>query len=213
MSRLLLFLLLAGLAVTAQAQTVTSGPDSTAINRPLPAKKQLSAADSAARTERLFGFHVTRPNKAALLSLAPGGGQIYNKRWWKVPVVYGLLGSLGAVEYFYQVRFREYKRAYNMLKAKEATIGDSKLGPHASRELSTTGINSSLEFYRGNRDLYFFYLTAGYGLQILDALVDAHLHDFDVSDDLAFHWTPSLLPVPGQSLPGLGIAATLKLKK
>ena len=214
MFRLLLFLLLAAasIAFPAQAQTVTAGPDSTAVNGPMPTRKQLSAADSAARTERLFGFHVTRPTKAALLALAPGGGQIYNKRWWKVPLVYGLLGGLGAAEYFYAVRFREYSKAINLLSADTSVrIGSPRLG-RASRERSAAGIQSGVVFYRRNRDLYILYLTAGYGLQILDALVDAHLHDFDVSDDLSLHWEPALLPVPGQVLPGAGITVALRVK-
>ena len=215
MFRSLLFPLLVLLAScgSAQAQAVTAGTDSAQVNGPVPTKKQLSAADSAARTERLFGFRMTRPTKAALLAVAPGAGQLYNKRWWKVPLVYGLLGGLGAAEYFYQVRYREYAGAINLLSGKNPPlIGDQILGKRASKERSPAAIQSGVVFYRRNRDLHILYLTAGYGLQILDALVDAHLRDFDVGDDLSLHWEPALLPVPGQVLPGVGATVALRWK-
>jgi hypothetical protein len=228
MSRLLLFFLLAALAVVfpGRAQTVTAGPDSALVNGPTPTRKQLSAADSAQRTERLFGLHVTRPTKAAVLATLPGAGQLYNRRWWKVPLVYGLLGGLGAAEYFYQIRFREYADAYNYLQTHPIPAGgrpsdvlsdpvkypDAPKAPRASLATSVASVYTGVEFYRRNRDLYILYLTAGYGLQILDALVDAHLRDFDVSDDLSVRWDPALLPVPGQPLPGVGITVALRMK-
>ena len=73
------------------------------------AKKQKAAADSAKRTEYMFrafgykGIRLTRPGKAALLAtILPGAGQIYNHRWWKLPLVYGALGGVVYGEYFYQ---------------------------------------------------------------------------------------------------------------
>ena len=216
MSRPLLILLLVLLTAAAplRAQTITAGPDTTQVNGPAPTKKQLAAADSAERTERLFGLHLTRPSKAALLAIVPGGGQIYNKRWWKLPLVYGLLGALGSAEYFYQIRYREYADAINLLGDDPTVqIGNVQaLGPRAGLERSVAAIQSGVVFYRRNRDLYILYLAGGYGLQILDALVDAHLRDFDVSDDLTLHWEPALLPVPGQLLPGVGLTASLRLR-
>ncbi|WP_375417740.1 DUF5683 domain-containing protein [uncultured Hymenobacter sp.] len=209
---LLLLVLLAAVAST-QAQVVTAGPDSTQVNTTAPTKKQLSAADSAARTERLFGLRLTRPSKAALLAgLAPGAGQIYNKRWWKLPLVYGLLGGLGYAEYYYQTAFREYADASDLLAEGKTVIGDSLLGPRASKARSAATIQRGVVVYRRNRDLFILYLMGGYGLTILDALVDAHLRDFDVSDDLTLHWEPALLPVPGQPLPGVGLTASLSFK-
>lgn len=218
-----IFLLLPLLAVVSglRAQVVSTGADTTQVNTVAPTKKQLSAADSAARTERLFGLRVTRPTKAAVLAIIPGGGQIYNKRYWKLPLVYGLLGGLGYGEYFYQKGFREYADAINYLSdpnhpiptnGRPGDVLDPVRFPRASRELRASSIQNGVIFYRRNRDLFILYLAGGYGLQILDALVDAHLHDFDVSDDLTLHWEPALLPVPGQMLPGVGLTAALRVK-
>ncbi|RZK33428.1 MAG: hypothetical protein EOO57_13195 [Hymenobacter sp.] len=182
-------------------------------------KREQAAADSVLKTERLFGLRVTRPQKALLLAaIAPGAGQIYNKRWWKVPLVYGLLGTLGGVEYFYQTHYRDYRYAKNELAIGKTKEADLKPGSpiddwgFAKNELTASRIESGVIFYRRNRDLYVLLFMAGYGLQMLDAVVDANLHDFDVSKDLSLHWEPALLPVPGQLIPGVGATVALRVK-
>ncbi len=216
---LLLLLALLAAAATAPAQVITTGPDSTQVNTTAPTKKQLSAADSAARTERLFGLRLTRPQKAGYLALIPGAGQIYNKRWWKLPLVYGLLGGLGYGVYFEQVRFKEYSRAVDKLGETPLQTGqlpsavlDKSDFPNASKQRSVAAIENGVRFYRRYRDQFILFSLGGYGLTILDALVDAHLRDFDVGDDLTLHWEPALQPAPGQPLPGVGLTASLSLK-
>lgn len=178
------------------------------------AKRQKAAADSAKRTEHMFrafgyeGIRLTRPGKAALLAaILPGAGQIYNHRWWKLPLVYGAVGGTIAGEIFYQRRYRQFADAYNNL-TNPATInndtgvhyqiGDKALGPQAKTFKTVDAINSGIVFYRGYRDIFYLYIGIAYGLQIVDALVDAHLQNFDVSNDLSLHWEPQLLPTPGQ---------------
>jgi hypothetical protein len=174
-------------------------------------KRAKAAADSVFKTERLLGLRVTRAQKAGYLALLPGAGQIYNKRWWKLPLVYGLLGTLGYAEYFYQVRYHDYVYAKNEIAIKGKSLGDPDFG-YAKAELTTARIESGIVFYRRNRDLYILVFAAGYALQILDAVVDAHLHDFDVGNDLSLHWEPTLLPVPGQPLPAFGATVALRVK-
>ena len=176
----------------------------TTTARPLSptAKRKEAAADSARRTERLFGLRLTRPGKAALLAaVAPGGGQIYNRSWWKLPLVYGSLGAIGYAEYYSQQGFNEYVKAINAYDAGELKLGNPDLGPRARLETSRNALDRGVVFYRGNRDLFLLYFGLAYGLQIVDALVDAHLKSFDVSDDLSLHWEPALLPVPGSPSP------------
>jgi hypothetical protein len=173
-------------------------------------KREQAAADSVLKTERLFGLHVTRPQKAGLLALIPGAGQIYNKRWWKLPLVYGMVGTLVGVEYFYHTHYSNYVQAKDSI-ASGVPLGKNTLG-YASVERTTAGIESGIIFYRRYRDMFILVFAAGYGLQILDAVVDAHLHDFDVGNDLSLHWEPALLPIPGQLLPGVGATVALRLK-
>ncbi|WP_201987106.1 DUF5683 domain-containing protein [Hymenobacter rubidus] len=194
------------------------------------AKKQKAAADSAKRTEHMFrafgykGIRLTRPGKAAMLALVlPGAGQIYNHRYWKLPLVYGGLGGVIYGEYFYQTHFRQFADAYNNITGakinpetgKVYKIGDAALGTQASKVASVDGLNSGVVFYRGYRDIFYLYIGLVYSLQIVDALVDAHLKDFDVSDDLTFHWEPTLMALPGQptALPtNPGVMFALRVK-
>ena len=225
----LMSLLLAGPVGRAQVLTPTTPtvirPD-TAETREVvaspQAKKNKAAADSAKRTEHMFrafgypGIRLTRPGKAALLAaILPGAGQIYNRRWWKLPLVYGALGGVVYGEIFYQQRFREFATAYNDVTQGRKQLLDSDLGDQAKFVRSTDGLNRGVVFYRGNRDIFYLYIGLAYGLQIVDALVDAHLRNFDVSDDLSLHWEPTLMAVPGQATalptaPGLMFALRVK---
>lgn len=205
------------------------------------ARKKRMEADSAVRTEHLFrlklapkriaglpfpglnvkGLRLTRPGKAALLSaLLPGTGQIYNHSWLKLPLVYGGMGAVIAGEVFYQGRYRMYVDASTLIKATAGSanpvlVGSDKLPLPVQLERSIDNIDKGIIFYRGYRDIFYLYTGLVYGVQILDALVTAHLKDFDVSDDLSLHWEPTLLAVPGQAMalptaPGVMFALRVK---
>ena len=212
-------LLLAGLLTspTGHAQvfeppttTTTALPDTTERREATvtpAAKRQKAATDSAKRTEHMFrafgypGIRLTRPGKAALLAaLLPGAGQVYNHSYWKLPLVVGALGGTIAGEVFYQRRYKEFVRAIDLVGKDQSKIGSPDLAPVPRKYTSYTALTGSggIQFYRSNRDIFFLYIGIAYGLQIVDALVDAHLKDFDVSTDLSLHWEPALLPTPGQ---------------
>jgi hypothetical protein len=213
----LLVLLGWGTAPRALAQVRPTVPADTtrALTVVTPAeKKSKAAADSAKRTERLFGLRLTRPAKAGLLAaVLPGAGQVYNKSWWKLPLVYGALGAVGGLEYHYQIMYREYVDGYEARTDNDPATQDK--GRLSSQEPSVAAVQSGIQFYRGRRDIFILYCGLAYGLQVLDAVVDAHLRDFDVSDDLSLHWQPTLLPVPGRALalptaPGISLALRMK---
>jgi len=221
-----LVLLLAG-AAPALAQVPTStnpydvNPAAPQITRPDTAtvrkisrkeKRALAAADSAKRTEKLFGLRLTRPEKAGILALIPSGGQIYNKRYWKLPIVYGMVGGLGYWFGYQQHYYLQYKQAYYDVRDGTKQVGDDSLGDLAKGERSLTNIYNNFTGYRSVRDLVALLCALGYSLQILDAVVDAHLHDFDVSDNLSLNWEPTLVPVPGQAAFTPGLTLTLRAK-
>ncbi|MGI4874657.1 MAG: DUF5683 domain-containing protein [Janthinobacterium lividum] len=237
-----LVLLLAGLARPAQAQITTTDPTlnnpaapiivrpDTATVRKLSKKdkRARAAADSAKRTERLFGFHVTRPEKAGFLALIPGTGQIYNRKFWKLPIVYGMVGGLGYWVWYQQRYYSSIRFANTQYQNAPATgltttqigilIGDASSEiPDANlrAQLATvpaTTISNALVGARRYRDLSILLSALGYSLQILDAVVDAHLYDFDVSDNLSLNWQPVAIPLPGQLLPAPGLSVALRLK-
>ena len=167
---------------------------------PRAERRAQAAADSAKRTERLFGLRLTHPGKAALLAaVLPGAGQVYNHSYWKLPLVYGALGATIGLEVRYQTRYREYVEAYELVSTGRARVGSDALGARARLERSADALQRGIVFYRGYRDIFYLYIGLAYSLQIVDALVDAHLKSFDVSDDLSLHWEPTLLRVPGQA--------------
>jgi hypothetical protein len=175
-------------------------------------KREKAAADSVLKTERLFGLHVTRPQKAGWLAAIPGTGQLYNKKYWKLPLVYGMMGGLGYWVSFQLKLYKEYAYAYDQVSAKKLSLHSTALGENAQRENSLSGIYDGLTAARHYLDFSILVCTAGYALQILDAVVDAHLHDFDISPNLALHCKPTLLLLPNQGLSAVGAIVALRLK-
>jgi hypothetical protein len=173
-------------------------------------KRAQAAADSAKRTERLFGFRVTRPQKAGYLAIIPGAGQIYNRKYWKLPIVYGMVGGLGYWVWFQQ-RYYGYYRDAKRDPSSIARIKDEDARKYIAT-LTPNNIENQLQGYRSFRDLAVLISALGYSLTILDAVVDAHLHDFDVSDNLSLNWQPGLVPVPGQAAFTPGLTLTLHHK-
>ncbi len=197
---LLLFsLLLAVARRPALAQVVTAGPDSTVVTTSPAALKPDPPG-------------LSRPAKAALWGLIPGGGQVYNHDYWKLPIVYAALGGIGYSIVFANSRYREFAQGY--IARTDADSNTTDTGAHSSRySLTSQGNNTVLrgrEFYRRNRDLSIIGAAVLYGLSIAEALVDAHLSTFTVSDDLSLRVAPTLLPQHGAPpTPGLGLTLFL----
>jgi hypothetical protein len=151
------------------------------------------------------------PHKAAVLSaILPGAGQVYNKKYWKVPIVYAAIGVTGFYAYDNLTIYRGLRDEYlARLNGKPFTITEicSIRNPEGC---TTQTIVENIDYYRRQRDIFIIATIAVYALQIVDAAVDAHLFNFDVSDDLSLHWQPSALYV--QNTPAFGATLTLKLK-
>ena len=132
------------------------------------------------------------PVKATIMSAClPGLGQIYNGKWWKVPIVYAGLGGLGYLVYNNYYEYRSYLHAY------EFKTGDLPEGVTLNQhetELANRYAESQLQTYKESyrRDFEFYTLitVAWYGLNIVDACVDGHLYNYDISDDLSFSVDP-----------------------
>lgn len=194
-------------------------PDTARIRKPTAASKRKKAAeDSVRRTEKFLGMRVTPPAKAGYLALVPGLGQIYNRRWWKLPLVYGGVGTVVGILIFEQRALNEYTNASDLLLT-DRTISaqpfpNAALGPRAGKENSAEAIQNGIVFYRHYRDGFIFYTGIVYGLQVLDAIVDAHLKTFDVGDDLTLRWQPTMLWAPGAPgipvVPGMAVALHFK---
>lgn len=125
------------------------------------------------------------PSKAAFYSAVfPGLGQMYNKSYWKAPIVWG---AIGTGIYFYRRNAYEYSRyeqAYKsrlMGKTTDEFWGDREDG---QPRLSTEGLRRAIKFYRRNKELSVLVTVGLYVLNIIEANVDAHLKQFNVDDRL-----------------------------
>lgn len=141
------------------------------------------------------------PKKASIYStILPGLGQAYNKKYWKIPIIYIGFGTLGYFIGWNNNFYKTYKQAYVDL-----TDGDDNTNSYLDLDASKyydlnnptdynnfkTGLSKQQEYYRRNRDLLIISTIGFYGLNIIDASVDAHFFDFDISDDLSFNWQPA----------------------
>jgi len=148
------------------------------------------------------------PTKATLLSLAvPGLGQCYNKKWWKVPIIYGGFAALTYGVIFNHTEFHRFKTAYGY-----RVDGDSLSVDEFNGQISDAELLSNTDFYRRNRDLSYIGIGLLYVLNIIDAAVDAHLYDFDVSDNLSMRVQPEFRSLGYTMQPYTGARVTFVLK-
>lgn len=137
---------------------------------------------------------VSDVKKATTLSfICPGAGQIYNKSYWKVPIVIGGMVSMAYVIDWNTRGFRRYKDAYALRSDFDNNPGNYPDGVSKDEfqgRYSATYLKNLRDAYRRNRDLSIILTAAVYAFQIVDAHVDAHLKDFDVSDDLTVRLEP-----------------------
>ncbi len=153
---------------------------------------------------RTFKADYPDPKKAATLSLAlPGAGQLYNKRWWKLPLVYG---AMGGMVYSIDYNTRQYRRF------SEAYILALKGEPHefVAYNLSTQAIKRYRDQFDKRRQLSWIGLVAVHLLQAAEAFVDAHLMQFDLSEDLSLQWRLESRPIPSTT-PRAGNPAETRL--
>ena len=152
-----------------------------------------------------------QPNssKALLWALLPGGGQIYNRKYWKLPIVWGAFMTCYYSVTWNHRQYQDYHAAYRDLSSEDPSKNTSWLAfaPAGAKAEDYKTYQSTLkstlkrgnDFYHRYRDLSILASILVYGLSILDAYVDAELYTFDISPDL------SLRVAPEVGLPKLGI--------
>jgi hypothetical protein len=146
------------------------------------------------------------PTKAVIYSaIFPGLGQIYNRKYWKLPIVYGgFLGCAYAITWNGN-QYNGYKKAYNEFTDNDDTTNAWKDYVYYTwrnkEEWSSEDINyvsrmlkSRKDFHRRNRDLSYIVTIGVYAICMVDAYVDAQLFDFDISPDLSLRVNPFILP-------------------
>ena len=122
------------------------------------------------------------PKRAGIYSaIIPGAGQVYTKKYWKVPIIYtGLITSA-----YY---FKENHDLYDLYKSAYLNRLDGNTANNL--DYSNTELITLTEHYRRNREVSALLFTLTYILNIVDASVNAHLFDYDVTDDISLHFQP-----------------------
>lgn len=157
------------------------------------------------------------PTRAVWMSaLFPGLGQIYNRRYWKLPIVVGAYLGLGYATSWNNSMLTDYQRAYlDIMDSDPSTNSYMNFFPPNTQESSldkdwlTRLLKSRKDFYRRNRDLCIICMVGVYFLAMVDAYVDASLSHFDISPDLSIDWSPSVIPDVRGRGPGLGLTWAL----
>jgi len=146
------------------------------------------------------------PTKATIMSaLLPGLGQAYNKKYWKIPVVYAGFGVMGYFISFNGGEYSRFKHAYI-----ESANGN-KTGKYSDlvNRYTADELQSAREYYRRNLEISCLLTAVWYALNILDATVDAHLYTFNISDRLTMKVEPDL-QIPGYTWkPAAGVKMSL----
>ncbi|WP_440880517.1 DUF5683 domain-containing protein [Tenacibaculum sp. C7A-26P2] len=133
-------------------------------------------------------YNPLSPSKAAFYSaIFPGGGQIYNKKYWKAPIVWGAIGSS---VYYYVINSNDYDRFRTAFKLRSQGLKDEFTDENGNQLISTSGLENAQRVLRRNRDLSLLTGILLYVLQIVEASVNAHLLQFETNDNLTIK--PSL---------------------
>jgi len=128
------------------------------------------------------------PKRATLMStIIPGAGQFYNKKYWKIPIIYIAGGAMVYSALYNSVGYHSYRNAYNHLYENPDDPMEGFEGYNLEQ------LKSIKDQYRRYRDLSIIGVTLLYVLNIVDATVDGYLFDYDVSDDLSLRLEPSIM--------------------
>lgn len=157
------------------------------------------------------------PMRAMWLSaLCPGLGQIYNRRYWKLPIVIGAFVGLTYGMTWNNRMLNDYSKAYRDISDNDPntrsymdfyppTVQESKL----DKNWLTSTLKNRKDYYRRYRDICIIGLAAVYVLNVIDAYVDASMMHFDVTPDLSMRWGPTVIDNSITTLPSVGLGCAL----
>ena len=168
----------------------------------LPKADSVAAVDMRKIEKRDWATWTPNPNRALWLALViPGGGQIYNRKYWKLPIIYGgMMGCIYALTWN-NMMYRDYSQAYLDIMDSDPTTQSYNKFLHlgatitqANEERYKKLFKSRKDKYRRWRDMSMFCLIGVYALSVIDAYMDAELSEFDISKDLSLKVAPTVIP-------------------
>lgn len=198
MRSVLLFIFFIALCKTSFGQT-RMDKTVAALEDTTTTKRVEVAVDSVVELKPLF----MTPKKTGLFSaIVPGLGQYHNKQYWKIPVIYV---GVGVAAYFIADNLKNYN-AFRKEYAGRLSNDPSFVSKFPEYRDDNT-IKSAQDFYRQNLDLTVLITGLGYTLQVIDAVVFAHLKGFDISEDISLNYKPVMTPQGGI---GFGLVMNFK---
>jgi len=179
----------------------------------------------AKKTKKILKFY---PMKATMLSAAlPGFGQIYNRKYWKIPLVYAGFGALGYSVVFNSTSYNTFIKAYQdftdnipqtdsylkLIRGMDPASYDPVLHPTTYNVSNASWVRDGLlrqvDYYKKYRDLSYIGIAAWYLVSILDANVDASLSDYDIGENINLTLAP--IQIPGYYFKGVGMNVSLRI--
>jgi len=143
---------------------------------------------------------IFNPKKASRLSaVVPGLGQVYNKQYWKVPVIYGGYAVIGHYIKFNNEMYHDFKNALTL----ETDNNELTVNPFPN--FSRNSLERNMDFWRRNRDMLIIFTGVYYLLNIVDAHIFAHLNEFNTVNDLSLNIKPSLEKINNSNLIGISL--------
>jgi hypothetical protein len=154
-------------------------------------------------------YNPLAPAKAAFYSaVIPGLGQVYNKKYWKIPIIYA---GMAAGIYFYKQQDDEYGRFRNAYKRRLAGYTDDEFYGNGTEPLiSNDRLINAQKSAQTNKDISLIVTIAFYLLNVVDANVDAHLRQYEVSDDLSLQPNFNVNPINAQTQYGMSLKYRFK---
>lgn len=150
------------------------------------------------------------PSRAAIYStILPGLGQAYNKKYWKIPVIYA---GAGVIVYFAVTNNHDYSNYRKAFDYKTGSLIDpSQEIIDIANKYSKEDLATLRDYYRRNFELSLIVAGLWYAINILDANVDAHFMHYDINDDLSLDWQPVVQPLQTYDGTKLHTGVSLKL--
>lgn len=212
--RIIVFVLLiiSFISSRAQNQFSTSGindslpnskSEAIAIDKALTQKDSLQLAQllsSESKTKRNWDTWRPNPKRALWLAIVlPGAGQVYNRKYWKLPLIYGgFVGCIYALQWN-NTMFKDYSQAYLDIMDSDPSTESYNQFLHLGTKITSSNIKQYQDIFRRRKDRYrrwrdlsFFCMLGVYALSIIDAYVDASLSEFDISDKLSLRIEPTV---------------------
>lgn len=181
------------------------------------------ATDSLQMTKKKRDWATWKPDPKRALWLGlvlPGAGQIYNRKFWKLPIIYGgIVGCMYAMTWNNQM-YHDYSQAYMDIMDNDPSTASYNQFMHLGAKITNENISRYQDLfkrrkdrYRRWRDMSFFVLAGVYALSVIDAYVDASLSEFDISNDLSLRVEPAIVNTDYQRHPlrlgGIGLHCSL----